>query len=54
MPNRFGAQEAKMYRIFSVIAVRRFNEGRVPSETKLRAWALGAGLTAVVVAIALG
>ncbi len=38
--------------VLSVVAVRRFNEGRVPSEATQRAWAFGAVVISWLVAIA--
>jgi hypothetical protein len=40
--------------VLSTVAVRRFNEGRLPSEAKQRAWAFGAVVVAWAVALALG
>jgi hypothetical protein len=40
--------------VLSIVAVRRFNEGRMPSEGRQRAWAFGAVVLAWGLAIALG
>ena len=37
--------------VLSMVAVRRFNEGRVPSEATQRAWAMGAVVVSWALAI---